>query len=146
MIIYQRKNGNQHAKNALIIIPSVRAAFFSRRILVMAHGSTWCMLCRCTAMPLIWRCFSNSNAATFDLYWRVLDGGFSVESKNINTYGLQLMMMMLSFAVCISIDCGFGFVVVVFVDVILVKHVGCVHIRIPAKQVVLFWGKKIVYE
>lgn len=69
---YQRKNGNQHAKNALIIIPSVRAAFFSRRIFVIAHGSTWCILCRCTAIPLICKCFSSSNAATFDLKCRQL--------------------------------------------------------------------------
>lgn len=64
---YQRKKGSQHAKNALIIIPNVRAAFFSRLILLMAHGSTWCILCRWTAMPLICKCFSNNNAATFDL-------------------------------------------------------------------------------
>lgn len=67
IITYQRKKGSQHAKNALIIIPNVRAAFFSRLILVIAHGSTWCILCRCTAMPLICKCFSKSNAATFDL-------------------------------------------------------------------------------
>lgn len=70
---YHRKNGSQHARNALIMMPNVRAAFFSRRIFEMAHGSTWCMLWRCTAIPLICKCFSSSNAATFDLensQWR----------------------------------------------------------------------------
>lgn len=64
---YHRKNGSQHARNALIMMPNVRAAFFSRRIFEMAHGSTWCMLWRCTAIPLICKCFSSNNAATFDL-------------------------------------------------------------------------------
>lgn len=63
-----KKNGNQHSKKALIIIPNVLAAFFSRRILLMAHGSTVCMLCRWTDMPFICKCLSRSSAATLDLY------------------------------------------------------------------------------
>lgn len=67
IFFYHKKNGSQHMRNALIIMPNVRAAFFSRRIFVIAHGSTACILCRCTDIPFICKCLSNKRAATLDL-------------------------------------------------------------------------------
>lgn len=66
MFTYHRKKGSQHSRNALIMMPRVRAAFLSRRIVVMVDCSTW-MLGRGFGIWLICRCFSRSSAATFDL-------------------------------------------------------------------------------
>lgn len=65
---HHKKKGNQHNRNALIMIPRVRAAFLSLRILFeLARGSTP-MFWPGTAIPLICRCLSSNSAATLDLY------------------------------------------------------------------------------
>lgn len=64
--IYHRKNGAQQSRKALIIIPSVRAALRSRRIVVMVDCSTW-ILGRGLGIWLICKCLSKRRAATLDL-------------------------------------------------------------------------------
>lgn len=77
---YQRKNGNQHAKNADTIMPNVLAAFRSLLILLLVPGSDAAVALLFSVsrlpsrdclndvipadMPLICKCLFNSAAAT----------------------------------------------------------------------------------
>lgn len=84
-ISYHKKNGSQHARKALIIIPNVLAAFRSLLIFELQIGSN-CALCLETGIPFIWRCLSRSNAATFDLKVKVVSILYIFRSRTMFLY------------------------------------------------------------